>query len=176
MSRPVSLLRPVVMLGVILSALLSLPAFAAGNALSVHQPWVQAGPPVAKVLAGYLELRNSGDKPLVITGAHSPAFRLVEIHRSEMHNGMMRMIRVPRLTIPAHGKMTLAPGGYHLMLIGPKKPLKPGESIKITLKLHSGKTFDITMPVRKGENGGMMMHDHDMKHDQMHDHMVHPQQ
>lgn len=177
MSRPANLFRPVVMLGVILSTLLSLPTFAAGNALSAHQPWVQAGPPVAKVLAGYLELRNSGDKPLVITGAYSPVFRLVEIHRSEMHNGMMRMIRVPRLAVPAHGKITLAPGGYHLMLIDPKKPLMPGDSIKMTFILDSGKTFDVTMPVRKSESGGMMMHDHDMVHDQMHDHdnMMHSQ-
>lgn len=149
---------------ILCTTLISLQAFAAGGTLSVHHPWVQAGPPVAKVLAGYLELRNDGDQAVIITGAHSPAFRLVEIHRSVMRDGMMHMIRESRLAVPAHAKLNFAPGGYHLMMIDPRKTLKPGDRVALTLKLANGTTLDATLPVRKAHDMTGMSHSRPIHH------------
>ncbi len=47
---------------------------------------------------------------------------------------MMRMKALPDgVEIPAGGKISLAPGGLHLMLFGPKAAVKSGERIPLTL-------------------------------------------
>ena len=42
------------------------------------------------------------------------------------------------LTIPAHGSVQLAPGGYHLMLIGPKRRFVVGNQVPATLRFARG--------------------------------------
>jgi copper(I)-binding protein len=40
--------------------------------------------------------------------------------------------------VPAKGKTELKPGGYHIMLLGLKQDLKPGEKVPVTLKFERG--------------------------------------
>ena len=57
------------------------------------------------------------------------------------HDGnIMRMKKIDRLPIPANGSATLQPGGNHLMLIGLKHDLTPGDSLALTLTFSSGHT------------------------------------
>jgi copper(I)-binding protein len=52
-----------------------------------------------------------------------------------MAGGIMRMRPVPGgLPIPAGQTVKLEPNGYHLMLIGPKRPFKVGDRIPATLR------------------------------------------
>jgi copper(I)-binding protein len=46
---------------------------------------------------------------------------------------MMKMIKQDFMPIPAHGKLTLKPGGWHIMMIQPKKVPKEGDSVVIKL-------------------------------------------
>jgi copper(I)-binding protein len=43
------------------------------------------------------------------------------------------MAMVPSLEIPAGGKVVLAPGGLHLMVMGLKAPIKAGEQVQMVL-------------------------------------------
>ena len=146
-------------------ALACAPAIAASDSgvLKISSAFAPEAPPVAPVMAGYLTLGNPGSKPITITASHSKAFRKVEIHRMKMENGMMHMERQPTLEIPAHSKVRLEPGGYHLMLIGPKKHLQAGDKIAVVLEFKSGKRQSISLPVIKPDTGAKAKHHHSMQ-------------
>ena len=61
--------------------------------------------------------------------------------------------------MPAHGKATLAPGGYHVMLMGLKAPLKEGQSFPLTLTFeHAGKVeVEVMVESMTGQGGGHSM-------------------
>ena len=120
--------------------------------LQIQDARVPEAPPVAPVLAGYLTLVNSGEKTVRVVGASSDQFEAVEIHAMHMKDGVMTMKPVPALTIPAGGKVSLAPGGLHLMLIRPHKPFRAGDTIRVMLKLDDGSTLAVNLPVKAGDD------------------------
>ncbi|MBI5666302.1 MAG: copper chaperone PCu(A)C [Nitrospirae bacterium] len=130
--------------------------------VSVANSWVRSAPPGADVLAAYMVLKNESDEARVLTKVSSNMFERVEIHKTEMHEGMMKMIPQDSLSIPAGGEVTLEPGGSHLMLIGPKSAPKEGEEVDLLLKFSNGHSQRIKAPVRgdKNKSGTMEEHGH----------------
>ena len=63
---------------------------------------------------------------------------------------MMGMQPVARLEIPAGGTVQLAPGGYHIMLIGLTKDLNVGDTVQVTLKFEKAGDVTVTAQVRAG--------------------------
>jgi periplasmic copper chaperone A len=112
--------------------------FKAGD-ITIDKAWARATPKGAEVGAGYLTIHNNGAAPERITGG-SADFAGVELHEMSMAGGVMKMRELKDgLEIPAHGAVTLAPGGYHLMFTGLKQPLRKGDVVKATLTFeHSG--------------------------------------
>lgn len=84
-----------------------------------------------------MKLTSDADAQLV--GASSPAAGMTQIHMMKMQNGMMIMREAKSLPLPKGKTVELAPGGYHVMLMELKQPLKAGDSVPITLKVRSGK-------------------------------------
>lgn len=115
--------------------------------LNVKNAWVRATPPGADSAAGYMELQNLGNKPLVITGVGSDAARMAMLHSMVDDNGVMRMRHLSRLTIPAQSSVKLVPGGDHLMLVGLKAPLAVGRQVAVQLSLEDGRRLDLVLPV-----------------------------
>ncbi len=141
-------------LGAAAAALVASAAAAAPARLEVTGH-VRAAPPGAPVMAGYLTLRNPGRRSVAITGAASPAFARVEVHRTVMRDGVARMEPVQRLEVPAGGTVRMAPGGMHLMLIRPRRALRPGETVRVVLRFAEGAEQAVTLPVRRGGMAGM---------------------
>ena len=111
--------------------------------VDVSHAWIRVLPG-ALPAAGYATLSNDSGKAAALVGASSPAYGHVMLHQSTVENGMAHMIMVKNLDVPAHGKVTLAPGGYHLMLMKAKQTVTPGQTVKITLRFADGseKTVD----------------------------------
>src|SRR3990172_11832345 len=124
--------------------LVSLSAFAGGADIQIQDPWVQAAPPNVKVLAAYLEIKNNGEKPRILTNVSSPAFNEIGIHRSVMHENMAHMEHMKELTIPPRASVVLKPGGLHFMLMNAKKPLQIGDQVPMTLTFRSGEKIVVT--------------------------------
>jgi copper(I)-binding protein len=153
----------------ILLLFLSLPVFAENQQmLHVSDAWIREAPPAAKVLAAYMVINNHGAQEVTINGATSPQFGHIEIHSTKMANGMARMIREDKLTIPAGKSATFKPGGMHLMLFKPTQAITAGNQVMITLVTADGKNHMVHAEVRKGGMGmmdkgmdkGMEMNDH----------------
>lgn len=107
---------------------------AAGNALAavtVNEAWVRATVPGQSVAAGYMKLRSGESATLV--GIRTPLAPEAEVHEMSMQGGVMKMRAVNRLALPAGRVVELKPGGYHLMLMNVRNPLKAGDKVPLTL-------------------------------------------
>ena len=126
------------------------------DSIIVNNAWVRSAPPNAKVLAAYMEIINNSDEPRVLIAVSSSRFGKVEMHKTEMHDGMMKMIPQKQMDIPAGGSLTLKPQSYHLMLMNPKSVPQVGEQVDLELRFDSGLTLHINAPVHEAKGGGMM--------------------
>lgn len=117
--------------------------------LRVEAPWLRATPPGAGVTGGFLTVRNNGAKDDRLLSVTSPAVTRIEIHEMRHEDGVMRMRPLrDGLAIPAGATVELAPGGYHLMLFGPKRPFVEGEDIPATARFERAGDVAITFRVR----------------------------
>jgi len=109
-----------------------------------------------------MQLRSADGAALV--GAESPVAGVVEIHEMRMEGNVMRMRAVPKLELPAGQAVDLKPGGYHIMLMNLKAPLRKGESVPIKLKFQGkdGKPQEVEVKAEvrdlTASGGGQMKH------------------
>lgn len=109
--------------------------------VQVRQAWLRILPG-ALPAGGYATLDNASAQPADLTGARSSVYRQVMLHQSTTTGGVSRMQMTHALRIPAHGAAALSPGGYHLMLSEPTQPVRPGDTVRITLTFADGSTRD----------------------------------
>ncbi len=116
--------------------------------LSLLDGWVRAAPSVAKVMAGYGRLINATSEPLRIESLSSPGFERVELHEMSMNDGVMKMRRRDPITLEPNQELSLEPGGWHLMLIGPKTPQPAGQQVEVEITTDQG-VYVFSLPVRE---------------------------
>lgn len=112
----------------------ALPAFAQ---VVVNEAWVRATVPQQKATGAFMTLTSPQDGKLI--AASSPVAGVVEVHEMKMVDDVMRMRQVPGLPLPAGQPVALRPGGYHLMLLELKQPLKEGDKVPLTLEVEDAK-------------------------------------
>ncbi len=123
----------------LVSLFASMGAFATD--VEVKSPWVRGTVPAQTMSAAYMELTSKGGATLV--GASSLVAEDAEVHEMRLEGGLMKIRAAPRLVLPAGETVTLKPSGQHIMLMGLKQQLKPGDTIPITLKIeNSSKKVD----------------------------------
>ncbi|MYM31151.1 hypothetical protein SAMN05192549_110111 [Duganella sacchari] len=116
-----------------LLSLLLMAALPALAQVTVGEPWVRATVAAQKATGAFMTLTSTTSAKLV--GASSPAAGVVEVHEMKMDNDTMRMRQIQALDLPAGQLVKLAPGGYHLMLLNLKQPLKEGDKVPLTLEI-----------------------------------------
>ena len=127
----------------LLAAVVGVGALAAGVAVAheykagsieIDHPWSRATPGGASVAAGYLVLKNTGAAADRLVSATAPFAGRVEIHEMAVKDGVMTMRPLPAgVEIPAGATVALKPGGYHIMFMDLKTPLKEGTKVDGTL-------------------------------------------
>lgn len=116
--------------------------------IEVVHPWARATPPAAKVGGGYAEIRNDGSEPDRLVSVTAEVAGRVEVHEMGMKDGVMTMRPVEGgVPVPANGTAALAPGGFHLMMLDLKRPLKAGESFAGTMTFEKAGTIAVTFEV-----------------------------
>jgi copper(I)-binding protein len=124
--------------------------FTAGG-LEISGAFTRATLPAAKVAGGYLTVENRGTIPDRLLGGTSEAVESVQVHQMKIEGDVMKMGRAEGgLEIPAGEAVTLAPGGYHLMMIGLRNPLVEGECVEVTLQFEQAGEVPVMLNV-----GGM---------------------
>jgi copper(I)-binding protein len=74
------------------------------------------------------------------------------LHQSVEKGGQDQMMMVAQVTVPAHGSVSFAPAGYHLMCMQPSPSMKVGGSVPVTLHFADAGTLTASFPV-KGARG-----------------------
>ena len=98
--------------------------------------------------AVYLTITDRGT-PDTLTGVATPVAAEAALHQSIDDHGVMKMRPVSDLPIEPGKPVTLAPGGYHIMLMGLKQALKQGDSFPITLSFAKAGQVTATATVEK---------------------------
>ncbi|HTD90871.1 MAG TPA: copper chaperone PCu(A)C [Burkholderiales bacterium] len=104
---------------------------ASAQSIEVKDAWVRGTVPAQKVTGAFMEI--TGKKAVRLLGAASPVAGSVEIHNMTMRNGVMKMSPVNGVDVPAGKTVKLAPGGYHMMMMGLKQQMKAGERVALDL-------------------------------------------
>jgi copper(I)-binding protein len=119
-------------------------------AVTVKDAWVRGTVPAQKTTGAFATLTSTEDAKLV--AVKSPIAKTVEVHRSEMHGGMMHMEAVDAVPLPAGKAVELEPGGFHVMLIGLTRPIPAGMKVPLEFVIEDAKgkrsTVSAEAPVR----------------------------
>lgn len=117
-----------------------------------------AAAPGIKTSAVYMTLENHSGSDLDLVGVSSPGFEMGHLHKTSMVDGLMTMAPVAQLSIPPHASVRFEPGSLHIMLMGARAPLKPGDSFPVSLVFTTGEEVSVSVSVVKP--GTMSGHDH----------------
>ena len=134
-------------LACILMTMLSSSALSDSSRVEASNGWINNLPPSIPMRAGYMLLQNDSDNPVTITRIESSAFGSVEMHQTRNEHGLMKMVEISSIEIPADGRAELKPGGMHLMLMQPQIALPPGTEVPLTLYFEDGGQLDVRLKV-----------------------------
>jgi len=117
--------------------------------VSARDAWMRESPPGVAMMAGYMALRNNTSRSQVLVTARSPDFETVMIHRTIVKDGMASMEHATQIEIAPNASLLFAPGGYHLMLLNPKRTLRAGSRVEVNLEFRGGLVLPVAFEVRK---------------------------
>lgn len=116
--------------------------------LEIMTPWARATAPTAPAGGGFVVIKNTGPTADRLVSARSAIAETVQVHEMKMDGNVMRMRELESgLEIPAGATVSLAPGGFHLMLMGLKQPLRQGSTVPVTLVFEKAGSIDIELAV-----------------------------
>lgn len=138
---------------------LGLTAMSASAEVTVENPYARAVPPGQMNSASFMVLNNTDTKDVALVAASSSVAKAVELHNHINEDGVMKMRQVDSIAVPALGKASLQPGGYHVMLIGLTQDLMEGQKIDLKLEFSDGSSQALSLPVQKVMTG-MKSHKH----------------
>lgn len=126
---------------------LSLPVAAHAD-IEIIDPYVRGLPPGVANTAAYMTLRNTGASNVDLVAVHSDIAANTMLHSTMNHEGMLHMVHVDKVSIPAGGEARLASGGLHIMLMQLREHPAPGSSVPLLLQFSDGSELQVAAPVR----------------------------
>ncbi len=115
--------------------------------IQVKEAWIRWLPPGIPA-GGYMTLVNTGSSTRVLVGAVSPDYGEISFHQSVQSHGMSQMTPVDSVVLKPQATVLFAEGGYHLMLMQPKRPIHPGDHVSVTLRFADGRSIEVPFDVR----------------------------
>ena len=130
-------------------ALLCVAGCGGSSGIRIKDPWARSSPAMASMGAAYLTITSASDDRLIGVEVPASVAARAEIHEVVTDStGAMRMQPVSGVDLPAGEPVTFRPGAWHVMLIGLARPLVPGASFEMTLRLEHAAPHTVRVPVR----------------------------
>ncbi len=143
--------RPITLTAAAASLATALFSTAAQAQTTVTDAWVRGTVAQQKAtgLFGVITSLQGGR----LVAASSPVAGVVEVHEMSMAGTTMQMRPVQGgLPLPAGQAVALQPGGYHVMLLDLKQPLKAGDMVSVSFVVEGAdgrrETVEVKAPVR----------------------------
>lgn len=120
----------------------------AADVVTMTDAWVKSSEEDTSAAFGFLE--NNSDANVNVVSVTTDAAGMPELHETVTNeSGEMVMRPVEGgFVIPAGGKLELAPGGNHIMLMDLTDNLDAGEEVTIELTFSDDSSFAFTAPVK----------------------------
>lgn len=121
---------------------------AGGPQISIEDAWARPVPAAGSNGALFFRLVNAGNEADQLVGGRSPLAGTIEVHKTTMEEGVMKMEYIPGLEVPAKSEVLLKPGDYHVMLIDVSTTLASGDTFPITLIFEKSGEMTLDVEVR----------------------------
>ena len=132
-------------------------ALAQQSGIQIENAWSRAAM-AGRTGVVYLTITDTG-APDKLMAVASPVATKADLHESFTDNGVAKMRDVATLPVQPGKSVTLAPGGYHIMLTGLKQSLQQGDTFPLMLSFEKAGQVTATVTVQKAGGGmpGMQM-------------------
>ncbi len=117
--------------------------------LTVTDAWSRTTPPGVTVGVVYFTLKNDTGKSDRLLKISSLIATKVQVHRTEIFDGIARMREIAVLHVDANKTVEFAPNGMHVMLTGLKQPLLEGQKFELELLFEVAGPRKVRVAVRK---------------------------
>ena len=99
--------------------------------------------------AVFLTIENNSNISDLLLGAESDVASSVELHKTTMEEGVMKMKQQASVPIPANEQIIFKPGDLHVMLIDLKTGLSVGDEFEVTLEFEQFGKFKFSVIVEE---------------------------
>ena len=96
-----------------------------------------------------MKLVNEGREADMLVSAETDVATTVELHKTTVSDGVMRMEPVKSIEIPGKGEVLLKPGDYHIMMLGLNRDLNVGDEFKVKLNFEKSESMDLDVLVQE---------------------------
>ncbi|VVT35478.1 conserved exported hypothetical protein [Hoeflea sp. EC-HK425] len=117
----------------------------AEESVRVSDAWARASVLASRPVASYLTIESAVEDRLL--GVTTPVAGHVMIHAVEKDGDVSRMKHIETLEVPTGERITLAPGGMHLMLMGLQDKLSEGTTFPVTLSFENAGEITVEVSV-----------------------------
>ena len=133
---------------ILLAGVLLLDACAAATGIDISKAWTRPVPQSGNG-AVYFLLQNRSAFADELTGVSTNVAEAAEIHESRTAGDVMQMRQLQGISVHGKESIEFGPGGYHIMLVGLKQELKPGDEIQLTLHFKNQEDLSVNVPVQE---------------------------
>ena len=118
--------------------------------LTISNAWTRATPPRAIAGGGFITIANHGSEDDLLVAASTSVSDKAELHEMSVVDNVMKMRHMPGgVPIPAGETVELKPGGYHVMFLDLKEPLKQGDTLNVSLTFEKAGTVEVPFTIEK---------------------------
>ena len=125
------------------------------GSITVEHPYAAVSMAGSKNGAVYFKgLKNAGNEIDQLISVKSKMAGKTEIHEMKMDGDVMKMRALSAIDIPAGSVVSVIkgnPSGYHVMLLGLKKPLKEGDKFPLWLSFKKAGEVEVEVWVQAAE-------------------------
>ena len=111
---------------------------ATAGSIKIENVFVMAQPDTKKSASLFMQITNLSDQEDTLISIDAPIARFSKPHLTSVKNNKTKMLTSEEVAIPANSKVVLKESGLHIMLMGLKRPLKLGKTIRMTLNFKNG--------------------------------------
>jgi copper(I)-binding protein len=117
--------------------------------MAVTEAWTMATDRVTRTAGAYLTLTNPTDVDDALVAATSNAAEKVQLSTLEkLPSGILSLMGLKEISLPAKTTVTLQPGGLHLLLVGLYRPLDVGMEVPLTLTFRNARTQHVRVRIQ----------------------------
>jgi copper(I)-binding protein len=95
----------------------------------------------------YFTVSNDGDQPDRVLAVSTDISGSAMLHQDVVQGATSNMQQVSSLDVPAHGRLVLKAGAYHVMLMDIKQPVQAGATVQARITFEKAGTVPLAVPV-----------------------------